>query len=175
LKFKVDIKNLNKVLKELEGKGKQVDKEVEILTRDNAKEIAAQAKVNAPVGIDGHLRNQIEYPKVKDKHYKVVANAYYSGYVEFGTGIKAKKIPTEMREVAQAIKNNKRGGSFKDGLKKIKEWCAKKGIPEEDAFGIFMSILTNGIKPQPFMYPAFVKGRKQYIKDLKDLLEDITK
>ena len=38
-----------------------------------------------------------------------------------------------------------------------------------------MSILKKGIKPQPFMYPAFVKGRKQYIKDLKDLLEDITK
>ena len=109
---------MNKVLKELEGKGKQVDKEVEILTRENAKEIAAQAKLNAPVGIDGHLRNQIEYPKVKDKHYKIVANAYYSGYVEFGTGTRV-KVPTEMKEVAQAIRSNKRRGSFKNGLKKI--------------------------------------------------------
>jgi len=174
LKFKVDIKNLNKVLKELEGKGKQVDKDVEILTRENAKEIAAQAKVNAPVGIDGHMRNQIEYPKVKDRHYKVVANAYYSGYVEFGTGTRV-KVPTEMKDVAQAIRSNKRAGSFKKGLKKIEEWCAKKGIPKESAYLIFMSILKKGIKPQPFLYPAFVKGRKQYIKDLKDLLEDITK
>lgn len=174
MKFKVDIKNLNKVLKELEGKGKQVNKEVEILTRENAKEISAQAKVNSPVGIDGHLRNQIEHSKVKDKHYKVVANAYYSGYVEFGIGTRV-KVPTEMKNVAQAIRSNKRSGSFKDGLKKIEEWCAKKGIPKESAYVIFMSILKKGIKPQPFMYPAFVKGRKQYIKDLKDLLEDITK
>ena len=165
---------MNKVLKELEGKGNQVDKEVEILTRENAKEIAAQAKLNAPVGIDGHLRNQIEYPKVKDKHYKIVANAYYSGYVEFGTGTRV-KVPTEMKEVAQAIRSNKRRGSFKNGLKKIEEWCAKKGIPKESAYLIFMSILKKGIKPQPFMYPAFVKGRKQYTKDLEHLLEDITK
>ena len=85
MKFKVDIKNLNKVLKELEGKGKEVDKEVEILTRENAKEIAASAKIFAPVDT-GFLRNQIEHSKIEDKRYKVIANAKYSAFMEFGTG-----------------------------------------------------------------------------------------
>ena len=30
------------------------------------------------------------------------------------------------------------------------------------------------IMPQPFLYPAFVKGRKQYLKDLQDGLDSLT-
>ena len=141
MKFKVDIKNLNKVLKDLEGKEKQVDKEVEILTRENAKEIAASAKIFAPVDT-GFLRNQIEHSKVADKRYKVIANAKYSAFMEFGTGGEV-EVPAELKEIAIKFKGK--------GVKKI------------------------NLRPRPFMYPAFVKGRKQYIKDLKDLLEDITK
>ncbi len=31
------------------------------------------------------------------------------------------------------------------------------------------------LAPQPFMYPALVKGRVNYVKDLKDNLNDLTK
>lgn len=31
------------------------------------------------------------------------------------------------------------------------------------------------IQPQPFLYPAFVKGRENYLKDLEALLEDLSK
>ena len=31
------------------------------------------------------------------------------------------------------------------------------------------------LQPRPFLYPAFVKGRKQYIKDLKKVLKKLTK
>lgn len=31
------------------------------------------------------------------------------------------------------------------------------------------------LRPQPFLYPAFVKNRQQYIKDLTDLLNSLTK
>jgi hypothetical protein len=31
------------------------------------------------------------------------------------------------------------------------------------------------MQPQPYLYPAFVKGRKQYEKDLKTLLNRLTK
>ena len=31
------------------------------------------------------------------------------------------------------------------------------------------------IKPRPFLYPAFIKGRGQIIKDLNQLLKDLTK
>lgn len=31
------------------------------------------------------------------------------------------------------------------------------------------------IRPQPYLYPAFVKGRRQYLEDLEDLLKQLTK
>ena len=31
------------------------------------------------------------------------------------------------------------------------------------------------IQPQPYLYPAFIKGRAQYLKDLKHLLNRLTK
>ena len=31
------------------------------------------------------------------------------------------------------------------------------------------------LQPQPFLYPAFVKGRKEYKKDLKKILKKLTK
>lgn len=31
------------------------------------------------------------------------------------------------------------------------------------------------LAPQPFLYPAWVKGRKQYVDDLTDYLNDLTK
>lgn len=31
------------------------------------------------------------------------------------------------------------------------------------------------LAPQPFLYPAWIKGRKQYVDDLTDYLNDLTK
>ena len=40
----------------------------------------------------------------------------------------------------------------------------------------FYEYIKKGAKqPQPYLYPAFVKGRTQYLKDLKKLLKDLTK
>ena len=57
----------------------------------------------------------------------------------------------------------------------LKIGVRSKGIPENAAYPIFMSILKKGQEPQPYLYPAFVKGGTQYLKDLKKLLKDLTK
>lgn len=136
------IKNLKKVLSELDQFEEEVNKKVEIVTKANAQDIELGAKQLAPVDM-GFLRNQISTEKNPNKiAYKVVANAPYSAYMEFGTGGLV-EVPKELKDVAIQFKGR--------GVKKI------------------------NIAPRPYLYPAFVKGRSQYVKDLEKLLDDLGK
>ena len=103
--------------------------------------------------------------------YSIIVGLNYGVYVEFGTG-KQVQVPSELRDIASKFKGRK--GSFKEGLESIKDWCRSKGIDEKAAYPIFISILEKGITPQPYLYPSFVEGRKQYLKDLKDYLKELT-
>lgn len=133
--------NLNNVLKSLKKFGEEADKLIQDTTVAVASEIEADAKRLAPVK-DGFLRNQI-FTQEKDKYnYEVVAGAYYSAYMEFGTGGLV-DVPEEMKDIAIQFKGK--------GVKQV------------------------NIAPRPFLYPAFVKGRVQYIDDLTDVLNDLTK
>lgn len=167
------IKGLDKVLKQLSKFGKEADKSILLLTRDNAKEIAADAKRNAPVNF-GKLRQSIVSEQVREKDtlsYVVAANVEYAPYVEFGTGQKV-SVPTEFQELALEFKGG-RGGTKEQALQSIRDWLSKKGDPK-DAEKVFYLIMKNGVKAQPFMYPAWVKGKTQYLKDLKDELKRLT-
>ena len=167
-----NIKGLTKVLKDLEKFGSESKKEVEEITKISSMDIVADAKAFAPKNL-GKLAQSIIFTKVGDADYKVVVNSPYGAYVEFGTGAKV-RVPAELQDVASQFKG-KKGGSFEQGLQGIKDWCKNKGIPESAAYPIFMSILRKGQEPQPYLYPAFIKGRKQYLKDLKELLKRLTK
>lgn len=169
-----EIKGLAKVLKSLEKFGDEADKSILLITRSNAKEIESNAKSKAPKNF-GKLAQSIdtEQDVSKDnKSYKIVVNAEYGAYVEFGTGTKV-QVPNELKDVASKFKGGK-GGSFKQGLQSIKDWCKAKGIDENAAYPIFISILRTGIKPQPYLYPAWKIGQKQYLKDLKSELKRLT-
>lgn len=52
---------------------------------------------------------------------------------------------------------------IKEGWGEMASWFKGKGIKKVN------------INPRPFMYPAFVIGRKQYIKDIKDSLKHLNK
>ena len=168
------IKGLDKVLKKLSKFGDEADKSILLLTRSNAQEIAADAKRNAPVNF-GKLRQSIVSEQVNEKDslsYVVGVNAEYGAYVEFGTGAKV-QVPSEFSDMAARFKGG-RGGSFEQGLQAIKDWCKAKGINQSAAYPIFMSILNTGINAQPYLYPAWVKGKAKYLKDLKDELKRLT-
>ena len=166
------IKGLTKVLKDLERFGDEAKTKIDAVTKVTSMDIVADAKSFAPKN-NGKLAQSIVYTKVGEADYKVVVNSPYGAYVEFGTGSKV-KVPTELQGIASQFKG-KKSGTFEQGLRAIKDWCKSKGIPESAAYPIFMSILKKGQEPQPYLYPAFVKGRAQYLKDLKKLLEDLTK
>lgn len=168
---KKTIKNIDKVLKKFEKFGEDGEKMVEIITKANAEGIVADAKAKAPKNV-GKLSQSIHRVKEGDFNQIIRVGLEYGAYVEFGTGKKV-NVPSELKDQASKFKN--RGGSFKEGLQSIKDWCKSKGIEEKFAYPIFISILENGIQAQPYLYPAYVKGREQYLKDLKNGLKTLVK
>lgn len=166
------IKGLNKVLKKLSKFGDEAETMIEQTTLATAKEIVLDARNFAPKD-KGKLAQSIDDEKVSKLVQKVVVNSPYGAYVEFGTGKKV-SIPNDLKEQADKFRGG-RGGSFEDGLQAIKDWCRSKGIDEKAAYPIFISILNNGIQPQPYLYPAWVLGKREYVLDLKEDLKYLTK
>lgn len=114
-----------------------------------AQEIARFARSKAPEGV-GHLRNSIRVEKVSDLHYFVAPGMNYGRWVEGGR-MPMRKMPPP--------------GS-------LLQWIQRKlGIPEKQAsrleFVIARAIQRKGIKPQPFMQPAF-EAKKDRVKQLAD-------
>ena len=168
----VMIKGLNSTIAELRAYGKDIDKMIDAETESIAFQIETDAKKLAPKNF-GKLAQSISHAKVKPALYKVTVNELYGPYMEFGTGSKV-SVPAEFADMASSFKGKKQG-TFKQGLEAIKVWCKSKGIPEEAAYPIFAKILGAGINPQPFLYPAYIKGKSEYIKNLNTLLKNIKK
>lgn len=139
------VKGLVKVLKSLDKLGKEAKDGVHIVTGDTSTQIALGAINNAPIDL-GKLRQGIKSIEL--------------GYSNF-------KVMTNVNNIAPytAYMEFGTGGLVKvpNELKDIAIKFKGKGVKEVN------------ISPRPFLYPAFVKGRKQYLKDLKDLLEYLTK
>ena len=168
----VTIKGLASTIAELRAYGKDIDKMIDAETESIAFQIETDAKKLAPKNF-GKLAQSISHAKVKPALYKVTVNELYGAYMEFGTGSKV-NVPAEFADMAATFKGKKQG-TFKQGLEAIKVWCKSKGIPEEAAYPIFAKILGAGINPQPFLYPAWIKGKKDYQNNLERLLKSLNK
>ena len=168
----VMIKGLASTIAELRAYGKDIDKMIDAETESIAFQIETDAKKLAPKNF-GKLAQSISHAKVKPALYKVTVNELYGVYLEFGTGTKV-SVPAEFADMASSFKGKKQG-TFKQGLEAIKVWCRSRGIPEEAAYPIFAKILGAGINPQPFLYPAYIKGKKDYQNNLERLLKSLNK
>ena len=166
------VKGVQGVISELRKFGEKAEKIINAETESIAFQIETDAKKLAPKNF-GKLAQSISHAKVKPALYKVTVNEFYGAYMEFGTGSKV-NVPAEFADMANAFKGKKQG-TFKQGLEAIKVWCKAKGIPEEAAYPIFAKILGAGINPQPFLYPAWVKGKKDYQNNLERLLKSLNK
>jgi len=164
---KVSVIGSKKVLKELAQFGAEAEQKVKAITAATALEISAEASQNAPVNL-GKLKQSINAQKESEYFWTVNVNVDYGAFVEFGTGAKV-SVPSELSEIAQAYKGI-RGGNFQELVDRIEDWCKQKGIDIKAAYVIAVSILEKGIEPQPYLYPAFVKGKKQYLSDLQNTL-----
>ncbi len=146
--MKAQIKGMNKLLKQLEALGKEGEKRIAQTTEANAKQIEADAKILSPVDT-GRLKGSISASPINKTLWKIGTLLHYAPYVEFGTGTYVFYGQTGELEEAMTPP-----GLFKAPRPVIREV---------------------NLYPQPYLYPAFVKGRAQYIKDLEGDLNDLTK
>lgn len=114
----------------------------------------AMAKQLAPAD-EGILRNRIVMEKT-ELAVEISVAVNYAAYLEFGTrsfaAIYVATLPPTWQEYAATFKGG--GGGFEDYFRNIFEWCKRKGIEESAAYPIAISILRNGIRPHPYLYPA---------------------
>ena len=129
--------------------GVEGQKRIAQTTEANALEIEKNAKLYAPVNKQKHggtLRQGIKAIEISDTQWKIKANA---------TGLAPYSAYQEFGT-----------GGLVEVPTELKDMAIKlkgKGIKKID------------MRPQPYLYPAFVKGRTQYIKDLEGDLKDLTK
>lgn len=102
--------------------------------------------------------------------YLVVNTAFHAPFQEFGTGARFDAEP-EFRAIAAQFKGIK-NGNFSDFLAKIREWCVRKQIDPDNAWIICVSILRNGLRPRPFLQPAYYKVQPVLIKRLKTIISE---
>jgi HK97 gp10 family phage protein len=162
--------------KELEGKLNNLSTALKVDVGDeinaSALNIENHAKRLAPVNL-GQLRGSIAHSKDSELTYSVAANASYSAYVEFGTGPQV-NVPADFKSFAQQFKG-KSGGKFNDMVEALTLWVKRKGVGNGKndkglAYVIALSILRKGMRPQPFLVPAYEMEKPKLIQRLNKLL-----
>jgi len=167
------IKGIQSVISDLQKFGKDVEKMIDQETRSAAEGIVLTAKNLAPRD-NGKLYQNISHYSEKPLQRTIAVNVPYAAYLEFGTGAKV-SVPAEFQEIANEFRGVTSTGTFQKGLEAIEIWCSRKGIPKEMAKWIFIKILKFGINPHPFLYPAYIKGKKDYLNNLEKLLSRMNK
>lgn len=139
------IKNLNKVLKNLEKFGKEAENEIEDAVIKASANIELDAKNNAPEDL-GQLRNSINTRSIDTLNKAVGTSLKYAPYQEFGTGAAVDLSYLTEAEYPSSYASQFRG----QGKRQV------------------------NIPAQPFLFPALIKNRSVLIDDLKKSLKDLT-
>lgn len=104
----------------------------------------------------------------------IVVTADYAAYIEFGTrkfaAIQVAKLPSDWQKYAAQFKGGG-GGSFAEFVQSIIDWVKRKGIDEKAAYPIALSILRNGIRAKPFLYPSVIKSLPKLTEGMQKLVK----
>ena len=129
--------------------------------------VELEAKQLAPVD-EGHLKGSI-FQQPGRLSSTVGASVNYASFMEFGTRKFAaayiSTLPADWQTFARQYKGGG-NGTFQEFVMSLVGWCKRHGISEKAAYPIALKILRNGLKPHPFLYPAFNKNKDLLIKDL---------
>ena len=170
--FDVNLTGMSDIQDAIKKMSELVAKDVSNEIQASVMKIASDAKSAAPINF-GQLRGSISWDKQSDLTYSVVAAASYAPYVEFGTG-PLTTIPNGYSTFASQFQQ-KSGGKFKDMVNALALWVERKGIGNGKnakglAYAIALSILRKGMRPQPFLIPAFEQEQKLLIERIKNIL-----
>lgn len=180
----ITLTGADKVMKAISNYSEEKKKNIDELLKDGARRIEGKAIRAAPVNF-GQLKRSIKYQKT-DEGYEVTAGSDYAVYVETGT-----KQNFQVDSEFAAYVSQFKGKTGQTGLyEAILAWVKAKGIKfekaqsegkkqrqpatvrtryltaEQTAFIIAQFIAFHGIKPQPYLLPAFVEVRKELINEI---------
>jgi hypothetical protein len=172
--IKLDVIGFPKLEQKLRTMPSSVRKEVNMEFRAWADDVARDAKANlqSKTSNTGKLAGSIN-PEYGDNYSAVTVSANYAAYVEFGTRKFASQyvgsLPNNWKQMANAAKGPG-GGNFDQFLQSITQWMKDRGIDEKLRFPIMRKILRDGVRPQPYLYPAVIKNTIALRKRLKKIL-----
>jgi HK97 gp10 family phage protein len=188
----LNISGLDKVFASLNKLSDKIKTEVALEMNSSALNIQSNAKRNAPVNM-GTLRNSIaltEQIEAGKLTYTVGSKLNYAPYIEFGTG---GKVDTQGYDSFAMQFKSKGGGTFKELVKALMEWVNRKGITgtysiksqkrtgnkaknakqdQSVAYAIALSIIKKGLRPQPFLIPAYESEKPKLLKKINDIIRN---
>ena len=184
----IELKGLKEVVGNLNKYSARVAKEIDATLTDGANRIEERAKLLAPVD-EGLLRANIYADTSIPFNKVIVANTFYAPYIEFGT--KRKFEANGRADIAAKFKNKDKMAGGIEFQKRIYEWVKRKGITAaystktqkrtnnkgdkerlaDAAYAIYLSIIRNGIKAQPYFYKAYDEIKDSIINDLKAVIK----
>jgi len=189
--FSASIKGFEEIMDKIDPV--KFQREIQGALDDFGLRVEKKAKLLAPKD-EGALAQSINHTS-GTLSVTVSVNKDYAAYVEFGTRKFAQKyvstLPNDWKEFAAKFKGSGGSkGSFMSFFYTILKWVQRKGIAAHKtksgnrsnskssiqaeysaAYLIALKILREGIKPQPFLYPAFTQEEGQLLKDLQNIIE----
>lgn len=171
MKLSLQVKGLDAAIKKVKGLDAEMKADLQLELNAFGLDVQAVAKGLAPAD-EGNLRNAINVA-YGDLFVSVIAGVDYAAYLEFGTrkfaAIYVSSLPPDWKTYAASFKGG--GGGSGDFFETIRKWVKRKGISDAAAYPIALSILRNGIKAHPFMYPAFQSNVPKLENNLKALFK----
>ena len=148
----VQVKGQKELLKKLSNISKEVDQDVNAITQIAAQDIARDAKLAAPVGTPESTGIQ-----------GYIGGTLRQSITAFQVQAKTWAVAAFARYAAYVEFGT--GGSVQvpSELQDLAIQFKGKGIRRIN------------LPARPFLWPAFVRGRGRYIKDLRNLLKQVTK
>lgn len=155
--------------------------------------IVTDAKQSAPADL-GKIRQNISQ-QTDNSNQRTLATIYASApesaYQEFGTGGKV-DVPEDMADIASQFQGGS-GGSMAEFIIALTDWVKRHGLTgvysvkthrknsslsnshadTQAAWAIAKTILRDGLQPQPFLYPAFVKNSVKLVPMLETALKQL--
>lgn len=161
----VRITGLKEFQKKLKNLPKEIKYEVGLETLDAAKNWEQRSKRDAPVD-QRALISGIVGSKIGEMTSQVTSSAEHSPYMEWGTRRRV-RVPQNIASYAAKF----RGPTGRTGAKKaIYAWMDRVGIPKEAQWAVFVSIMTNGVNPQPFFFIQRPHVEREFIKSVNNIL-----
>jgi len=181
----VKVEGIQQMVAKLTALGGNNARMANAILNQGADNIVLEAKQSAPADLGG-IRQGIG--KEQDGlNVKIFCNAPEAIYQEFGTGPMV-DVPARFADVAQAGKDSG-SGTWADFIIALTGWISRHGLldtfsvktqkkstrtskyakhatkdeNEQLAYVIARKILREGLKPQPFLYPAIINNEKKIL------------